>query len=169
MVTFQTTLLRFEKMGEKTGWTFIEIPSDIAGQIKPGVKVSYRVKGRIDQHKIKMVAVLPMGDGGYIIPINATMRKAIRKEEGANVEVSLEEDTDEFVISPDLVECLEIDEAASEKFNSLPGSHQKYFSNWIESAKTIETKTKRISMAVKGLSMGLGYGEMIRHFKKMNT
>jgi hypothetical protein len=169
MVTFRTTLQRFEKMGEKTGWTFIEIPVDIAAQIKPGVKVSYRVKGSIDDHKIKMVAMLPMGDGAYIVPINATMRKGIRKEEGAGVEVSLEEDTDEFIISPDLVECLELDEAAAEKFSSLSSSHQKYFSNWIESAKTIETKTKRISMAVKGLAMGLDYGGMIRHFKKLNT
>jgi hypothetical protein len=44
----------------------------------------------------------------------------------------------------------------------LPKSHQKYFSNWIESARTESTKAKRIAQAVNALSIGLGYGEMMR-------
>jgi uncharacterized protein YdeI (YjbR/CyaY-like superfamily) len=48
----------------------------------------------------------------------------------------------------------------------LSGSHQKYFSKWIESAKTAQTKTKRILMAVTALGQGKGYPEMIRMNKK---
>ncbi len=169
MITFKATLQKFEKMGEKTGWTFIVVPAAIAERIKPAVKVSYRVKGSIDHHPLKMVAMVPMGEGDYIIPVNAGMRKGIRKEEGAEVEVALEEDTDEFVLSPDLMNTLEYEPEALEKFSSMPKSHQKYFSNWIESAKTIETRTRRITMSVKGLAMGMDYGEMIRHFKKINS
>jgi hypothetical protein len=167
MVSFKTTLRKFEEKGEKTGWTYIEIPVDVANQIKPNTRKSFRVKGRIDDFVLKMVSLLPMGDGGFIIPINNEMRKVIHKKEGKIVEVSLEEDTDEFVISPDLMACLEDEPKALAEFNKLPKSHQKYYSNWIESAKTIETKTKRILMTVNGFNMGMDYGEMMRYYRDL--
>lgn len=167
MVTFKATLLKFDNKGEKTGWTYIEIPADIANEVKPNTRKTYRVKGRIDDFALKMVSLLPMGDGGFIIPINGEMRRHIHKKEGAMVDVSLEEDTDEFMISPDLMACLEDEPKALAEFNKLPKSHQKYYSNWIESAKTIETKTKRITMTIKGFEMGMGYGEMIRYYRDL--
>jgi uncharacterized protein YdeI (YjbR/CyaY-like superfamily) len=47
-------------------------------------------------------------------------------------------------------------------FKTLPKSHQQYFSKWIESAKTSQTKTKRIVLAITALSKKQGFGEMIR-------
>nr|MBP8244154.1 YdeI/OmpD-associated family protein [Chitinophagaceae bacterium] len=47
-------------------------------------------------------------------------------------------------------------------FESLTGSHQRYFSKWIDSAKTEPTRVKRITMAVNALAKKWGYGEMIR-------
>ncbi|MGE5108027.1 MAG: hypothetical protein ACM3H8_10810, partial [Sphingobacteriales bacterium] len=35
MITFTAVIKRFDKQGEKTGWTYIEIPSDIADKIMP--------------------------------------------------------------------------------------------------------------------------------------
>ncbi|HQV55523.1 MAG TPA: YdeI/OmpD-associated family protein, partial [Chitinophagaceae bacterium] len=46
------------------------------------------------------------------------------------------------------------------------GSHQKYFSKWIDAAKTEPTKVKRITMAVNALAKKVGYPEMIRAAKK---
>lgn len=165
MVTFKTTLLKFEKQGEKTGWTYIVIPANIANQIKPDTRTSYRVRGKLDAFPIEQVALLPMGEGDFIIPVNGGMRKGIRKIEGATVEVSLELDTNEFKISADLLICLEDEPTALEKFNSLAPGHQRYFSNWVEGVKSIELKSKRISQAVWGLSKGMDFGMMIRHFK----
>lgn len=165
MVTFKTTLLKFEKQGEKTGWTYIVIPANIANQIKPDTRTSYRVRGKLDAFPIEQVALLPMGEGDFIIPVNGGMRKGIRKIEGATVEVSLELDTNEFKISADLLICLEDEPKALEKFNSLAPGHQRYFSNWVEGVKSIELKSKRISQAVWGLSKGMDFGMMIRHFK----
>ena len=108
-----------------------------------------------------------MGDGEFIMAINADMRRGIRKEEGAAVQVALEADDSPIPLSDDLMTCLADDPAALDFFNTLPKGHQNYFSNWIEQAKTAETKSKRLTQAVTGLSMGLGYGEMVRYFKKM--
>jgi hypothetical protein len=165
MVTFKTTLLRFEKQGEKTGWTYIIIPSPLANEIKPNTRTSFRVRGKLDEFPIRQAALLPMGEGDFILPVNSSMRKGIRKGEGATLNVSLELDTDEYKITEDLLVCLEDEPKALEKFNSLAPGHQRYFSNWIEEAKTIETKTKRLSQAVWALAVGMDFGQMIRHFK----
>lgn len=165
MHTFTAILQRFEEKGEKTGWTYLEIPIDITATLKPGQKTSFRVKGCLDNFTIKQIALIPMGDGQFIMPVNAVMRRGIRKEEGASVRVELAVDDSPIELSADLMACLDDEPAALDFFRTLTKGHQNYFSKWIEDAKTIETKTKRITQAVTGLSMGMGYPEMIRYYK----
>ena len=92
MIKFTATIHKFEKQGEKTGWTYIGIPADIAQKLKPGNKKSFRVKGKLDNFKIDGIALLPMGGGSFIMALNAAMRKGIRKKHGAMLEVQLAED-----------------------------------------------------------------------------
>lgn len=166
-VSFITTIHKFEKQGEKTGWTYIEIPADIAQKIKTGNKKSFRVKGKLDNYKIAGISLLPMGGGAFVMALNATMRKGIGKKHGAMLKVELQEDTKEFEFNKDFIACLKDEPSAMEFFQSLAGSHQRYFSKWIDNAKTMETKTKRIAWAVTALSRKQGYGEMIRsHSRK---
>ncbi len=161
-IQFTTTILQFGTKGEKTGWTYIEIPADLAQQLKPGNKKEFKVKGKLDKHTINRLSVLPMGGGIFILPLNANLRKAIAKKKGAMLQVSLQEDKSDFVFNPDFMECLADDPVAKSFFESLTGSHQRYFSKWIDSAKTEPTKVKRIAMAVNALAKKWGYGEMIR-------
>lgn len=167
MLTYSTAIKKFASMGEKTGWTYIEVPSEFATQLNPGVKTSFRVKGKLDEMVIKQIALIPMGAGDFIIPINASMRKLLGKRNGYTITVSLTLDKSAFKFNADFMDCLADEPAALTFFNTLTGSHQKYFSNWIDSAKTIETKTKRITMALKALSLKQGYPEMIRANKKV--
>ena len=67
MVEFKAVLEKFREMGEKTGWTFIYISLDIAQKLNPGVRKAYRVKGKLDDFKIKDVSLLPMGNGDFIL------------------------------------------------------------------------------------------------------
>lgn len=162
MISFTTKIKRFEKNGEKTGWSFIEISQRQATQLNPGVRVSFRVKGKIDQHAIQKTSIIPMGDGNFILPINGTIRKATGKAEGDAISVKLELDERKLTLSPIFVKCLKDDARAFDFFKTLPKSHQNYFSKWIESAKTPGTKTKRITMAVIALGQGQGFNEMAR-------
>ena len=171
MHSFSTILQKFGQKGEKTGWTYIAVPTTVTDAIQPGRKISFRVRGTLDKFAIKQVALLPMGNqdetgSAFILVVNADMRRGIRKEAGASVQVSLNVDKDEIPLSPDMMACLADDPIALDFFNTLAKGHQTYFSNWIEGAKTTSTKTRRITQAVMGLSMGLGYGEMVRYFKK---
>ena len=165
MVEFTTILQRFEEKSEKTGWTYIEITTDIAQELNPNIKVGYRVKGKLDEFPIQLVALLPMGGGRFIIPINAKMRKGIKKGEGASIKVCIELDNDPLPFSGDLMECLTDDPTALAFFQKLPKSHQNYFSKWVEGAKTLETKANRIAKTIRGLAMEMNYGETIRYFK----
>ena len=161
-IAFKAVLKKFDQQGEKTGWTYFEIPAKIAGKIKAGVKVSFRVKGTIDEYAIKQVSILPMGAGNFIMPFNAAMRKATRKKTGDTIQLELEEDKTELQLSADFLACLSDDPEAIRYFNTLPKSHQQYYSKWIESAKTDPTKTKRIAIVVSGLSRHMDYGAMLR-------
>ncbi len=168
MVQYTTTIHRFEKQGEKTGWTYIEIPADLAQQLKPGNKQSFRVKGKLDNYKITGIALLPMGGGSFIMALNAAMRKGIGKRHGAMLKVQLEEDKKGYQLNKDFVECLQDEPKALAAFEVMPKSFQNYYSKWIESAKTEPTKTKRIALAVSTLMKGMNFSEMIRSQQKKN-
>ena len=86
MIQITATIHRFEKQGEKTGWSYIEIPADLAQELVPGNKKSFRVKGMLDQFKISGVSLIPMGDGNFIMPINAAMRKGTGKRKGMKLQ-----------------------------------------------------------------------------------
>ena len=168
MIQFTVTIHRFEKQGEKTGWTYIEIPADLAQQLKPGNKKSFRVKGKLDNYKITGVSLLPMGGGSFIMPINGAMRKGTGKKLGAMLKVQLEEDKKPYVLNAEFLECLQDEPKALTNFNAMPKSFQNYYSKWIESAKTEPTRTKRIATAVSTLAKGMNYSEMIRSLQKKN-
>jgi Domain of unknown function (DUF1905)/Bacteriocin-protection, YdeI or OmpD-Associated len=168
MVQYTTAIKRFGEQGEKTGWTYIEVPADIAQTLKPGNKKEFKVKGKLDRHAIKRVSLLPMGGGLFIMALNASLRKATGKRHGAMLRVQLEADESPFVFNADFIDCLNDEPNAKNFFQKLPGSHQRYFSKWIDDAKMMPTRAKRIAMAVTALSKKQGYAEMIRSQQKKN-
>ena len=165
MIKFTATLLKFDEQGEKTGWTYIEVPAELAQKLKPGNKKSFRVKGRLDSFVISSVALLPMGEGNFVMPINAEMRKGIGKRKGSQVSVQLDADDAPVLPPADLIACLEDEPKAMEFYKTLTKGHQNYFTKWIESAKTEPTKAKRIAQSVNALSKGHHFGIMLRTLK----
>lgn len=167
MVTFKAEIERFAEMGEKTGWTYIFISSTIANEIKENCKKSYRVKGKLDQVPVEGLALVPMGEGDFIISLNATIRKKLKKEKGALLDVSLEEDTTFKIEMPeDLELCLSDDEPELLKsFLKLPKSHQNWYINWLNSAKTEHTRTKRIVRIISAMAKNWDFGTMMREGK----
>ena len=167
-IGFEAVLEKFAAKGEKTGWTYITVPIRVSEKLKPGCKKSYRVKGLIDEHSIQFVALIPMGEGQFILPVNAVMRKAIKKNKGANVSLKLEVDDGAIPLSEAFLDCLKDEPNALANFNKLAASHQQYFCNWIQSAKSETTKINRIAAAVNGLVKNWDYGTMIREQKKIS-
>lgn len=158
---FTAFVLKYGSKGEKSAWTYIEIPAAIAEKLTPGNRKSFRVKGKLDQHDIQGVSLLPVGKGNFIMPVNATVRKVTGKQHGDTIKVKIQADHKEPVLNNELMLCLKDDPEALAFFNQLSKSHRFYFSKWIDSAKTTATKANRIARTLNALHNKLHYGQML--------
>ncbi|MEO6328018.1 MAG: YdeI/OmpD-associated family protein [Ginsengibacter sp.] len=166
MIKFSATLLKFAEQGEKTGWTYIDVPEEIAQKLKPDNKKSFRVKGYLDDYYFEGKALLPMGNGNFIMALKKEIRKAIGKRKGSMITVKMEADDSPVALDTDLMKCLADEAEAQSFFKTLTPGHQKYFSNWIDSAKTESTKAVRIAQTITAMLLKEDYGTMIRRIKK---
>ena len=163
MINLKAEIEKFETNGEKTGWSYIFIPNAIAEQLKPGERRSMRVKGKIDDLEVSGIGLMPMGHGDFIMALNKSIRKQLRKEAGAKVELNLTFDADFKIEMPDDLEiCLAEEEELLQQFLTMPKSHQNYFINWLNTAKTEPTRTKRLVMIVNAMDKKYNFGEMVR-------
>jgi uncharacterized protein YdeI (YjbR/CyaY-like superfamily) len=79
--------------------------------------------------------------------------------------VQLEADNAAFKLNDEFMACLEDEPEALAFFQSLAPGHQRYFSNWIDSAKTDGTRAKRIAQTINAMLRSMNFGEMIRALK----
>lgn len=166
MTYLKVEIERFETNGEKTGWSYVFIPQEIADQIKANSRIGFRVRGLIDGVTVNGMSVMPVKESGFILPLNKALRTSLRKEEGAVIELRLEFDADFKIEMPeDLEICLAQEEGLLVHFLSMPKSHQNYFITWLNTAKTEVTKTKRLIMIVNAMAKKYDFGEMIRQSK----
>jgi hypothetical protein len=165
MVSFTTTILQFAEQGEKTGWSYIKIPAKLAQQLKPDYKKSFRVKGKLDDFAINGIALIPMGEGDFIMALKASLRKSIKKNKGAKLQVQLIVDEEKPKPPEEFMECLADSPEAMKFFKSLPLSHQNYYGTWIKNAKQKTTQEKRIAKVINALEKKFHFGQMMQSFK----
>lgn len=167
MINFKAEIEKFETNGEKTGWSYVFIPEEIAQQIKPNDRRGMRVRGQIDHLQISGKSIIPMGGGDFILPLDGKIRKQLRKEAGHPVSLSLEHDVDFKIELPeDLEVCLAQEDGLLEHFLSYTKAHQNYFINWLNTAKTEATRTKRLVMIVDAMAKKQDFGLMLRSNRK---
>lgn len=142
-----------EKFPGKGGWTFARIP-DI-----PQDRKAYfgwvKVRGTIDGYEIRKYHLMPMGDGKLFLPVKAEIRKQIKKNEGDYVHVVLYPDNEPLEIPEEFLLCLQEEPKALQFFKSLTESEQKFYIQWIYSAKKEETKINRLAKSINRLLKGL--------------
>lgn len=167
MLVIRLEIRKYGSMGEKTGWTYVEFSEELAQQLYPGNRKSFRIRGKLDAMPVKALALIPVGEGRFILPLNGEMRKKLKKQLGQSLTLQVERDDnpDPIPMPTDFAECLADEPKARQHFDGLPGSHQKYYIKWIDSAKTEPTRVKRIAQAVTALAKAQDYGEMIRSLK----
>ena len=142
-----------EKFQGKGGWTFAKIP-DIP-QDKKAHFGWVKVRGTIDGYEIRKYHLMPMGNGKLFLPVKAEIRKKINKKEGDWVHVILYPDTEPLELPDEMRLCLEDEPKAYRFFKSLSESEQKFYIQWIYSAKKEETKVDRLAKAINRLLRGL--------------
>lgn len=142
-----------EKYPGKGGWTFARIP-----EIKQDRHAHFgwvKIRGTIDGFEIRKYHLMPMGDGNLFLPVKAEIRKKIKKEAGDFVRVILFPDNEPLEIPEEMLLCLRDEPKAFKFFKSLSESEQKFYIQWIYSAKREETKINRLAKSIDRLSEGL--------------
>ncbi len=141
-----------EKFDGKGGWTFIRIPH----LDKPKTPFGYlRIVGFIDNYEVKRLSLMPMGNGLYMLPVKAEIRKLIRKKAGDQASIELYVDRSEFETPEEFLLCLQDEPAAFQFYTKLSQSEKKFYVNWIYDAKKEETKVNRMAKAINRLAAGL--------------
>jgi uncharacterized protein DUF1905/bacteriocin resistance YdeI/OmpD-like protein len=144
-ITFRATIL----LGGKTA-TGIHVPDDVVAALGAGRRP--RVRATLGGHTYR-TSVAPMR-GRYMLPISSEVRAAARVAAGDEVDVALQIDSEprEVAVPPDLAAALGVE--ARRFFDGLSYTNQQRVVLSVESAKTAETRERRIAKAVADLGQG---------------
>lgn len=93
-------------MPGKGGWTFARI-SGIENSKDGAPFGMIRVKGTIDGYELDSCSIMPMRNGSHFLPVNAAVRKHIKKEEGDMVHLILYKDDEPYKVPAKLQQRLE--------------------------------------------------------------
>lgn len=138
-----------EKFPGKGGWTYAALP-----EVQPDPHAHFgwvRVKGEVDGFPLAQYHLMPMGDGRLFLPVKAEIRKKIKKEAGDWVTVVLFLDESPLAVPQELMDCLTAEPEAQDRFNKLLPTERKRHLDHIYSAKTDETKVRRIAAMIDSL------------------
>jgi uncharacterized protein YdeI (YjbR/CyaY-like superfamily) len=143
-----------QRMAGKGGWTYVLVPKILQDDKRPFGYV--KVKGTIDSFEINKLNLMPMSNSEHhFLPIKKEIRKAIGKEAGDTVKVTLYHDADPQEIPAEMLECLHDEPKAFKFFNQLRESEKKYYIQWVYGAKKEETRINRMATAINRMSEGL--------------
>lgn len=126
--------------------TGIEVPPEVVASLGQGKRPPVRVTigGYTYRSTVGVVG------GKSMLPVSADNRAAAGVAAGDEVEVEVELDTEprEVSLPPEFAAALEADQAARQAFAKLSYSQQQRYVLGITSAKTAETRDRRIASAL---------------------
>ena len=141
-----------EKYPGKGGWTYAVISEILQEKKAPFGWV--KVKGSIDSYKIKNYTLMPMGNGKLFLPVKASIRKEIGKQEGDWVQVILYADNSLIEIPEEFLLCLTDVPIAHNNFINFSQGQQKEYIDWIYAAKKEVTRVERIAESINKIENG---------------
>ncbi|MGE5335692.1 MAG: YdeI/OmpD-associated family protein [Nitrososphaerota archaeon] len=132
--------------------TGIRVPVEVMSSFGQSKRLAVRVT--INGYTYRSTVVV-MG-GEFKLPVSGEVREKAGIAAGDEVDVDLEPDTEprEVSVPPDLAEALGADTDTRRFFDGLSISNRKRIVLSIETAKTAETRQKRVARAVEMLREG---------------
>jgi hypothetical protein len=130
---------------------YVEFPYSVEKEF--GVKGQVKVKATFDGYEYRG-SLTKMGHVCHLIGLTKEVRKAIGKNPGDKVKVTITKDTEERTVEvpEDLNKLLKKNKVVKEYFDQLSYSHRKEYVVWINDCKKEETRQKRIQKCIAVLS-----------------
>jgi len=150
--TFRATL---EATGTSLRWILVRVPVDLR-KAWPQWK-SRRVFGEINGFAFK-TALIPGTKGqGFVLIVNKKMQAGAHVKAGDRALIKLSPDLGEIVIDLPLefARILKSDRALKKWFDAMSPSMRKGFTNFIDDAKTAETRRKRAEAMAESLMLAM--------------
>jgi hypothetical protein len=145
------------------------VPNSIAWKLVDGG--SRRVFCSINGLAEHQCALLPHGNGSYVVTVNKKLLAALGLSFGARVHVSLRSDESKYGLpmAEELEELLRQDKEGSRLFHSLTAGRQRTLLYIINSAKNTGVKIRRAVIIVRHLKANVGkinYGQLSQMLRK---
>jgi bifunctional DNA-binding transcriptional regulator/antitoxin component of YhaV-PrlF toxin-antitoxin module len=136
---YETILIKGTQLG-----VFAEFPFESAKEF--GTRKVIRVKATFDGKMFRM-SLLPHGNGTHWLYLKKEIRDAIGKTEGDSVHIIVEKDENlPGIIIPEYLQwLLENDAGMKKRFEKLPYSAKKFWTNYIDEPKSDDGKVSRVN------------------------
>lgn len=136
---YETILIKGTQLG-----VFAEFPFESAKEF--GTRKAVRVKATFDGKMFRM-SLLPRGNGTHWLYLKKEIRDAIGKTEGDSVHIFVEKDENlpEIIVPEYLQWLLENDAGMKKRFEKLPYSAKKFWTNYIDEPKSDDGKVSRVN------------------------
>jgi hypothetical protein len=140
-----------EKFPQKGGWTYVLFPEIKKTNAYFGMM---KVNVHIDGHELGQMTLMPFGNGKLFLPVNAKIRKLIKKENGQEVKVKLctQEAEEESFGEQVILDCLKEEPHAWENFKALSPEERQTMINDIIAIASEEKRVKKIVRLIERLN-----------------
>ncbi|MBV9646157.1 MAG: DUF1905 domain-containing protein [Candidatus Eremiobacteraeota bacterium] len=149
VIRFKARLFRDPKAAKNGSWALLTMPKSVSEKLAGMTKV----EGTINGHPFR-APLEPNADRGRCLRVNKAVREGAGADAGDTVSLAVLGPEPEAKVPPDLRGVLNASFEAKTLWNELTPLGRRDWVRWIESAKTPETRARRITRTVDQLSAG---------------
>ena len=149
VLRFNARLFEHPEATENGSGTLLDVPRDVSKQLGDMPKV----EGTINGHPFR-AALEPNPSGGRRLKVNQAMRRGAGADDGDTVELAILGPEPDPKGPADLRAAFAASPEAKTVWKELTTMGRQDWVRWIESAKTAETRARRVTRTVEQLSEG---------------
>ena len=143
---FKARLFRHPKAAKTGSWTLLDVPKRI-GKKFPSRDMT-KVEGTMNGHPFR-AALKPNTSGGHWLRVNKAMLKGAHADARDTVKLAILGPEPEPTVPADLRVALTASREAKTLWKDLTPMGRRDWIRWIDSAKTPETRARRITRTVE--------------------
>ena len=149
VIRFKARLVQHSRAEKTDAWALFNVPKAVSKKLR-GITT---VEGTINGHPFR-AALEPNASGRHTLRVNKAMRNGVGADAGDTVNLAVLGPEPPPKIPADLRAAMTSSHKAKSLWQDLSTIGRRDYIRWIESAKTSETRARRVRRTVEQLSSG---------------